>query len=198
MKDWKVKPWPARCTSNEKRPRKLQTNNSLYFIRTLKNYLNIRKKEISSEDALNAIIYGINCMKIKQGKAKNIQIFQIDTRPQIISLADKIEEKVEEIDITNIIAVSFDINNENINSFKVNTPLIPIEPHSYIQILINKMIYDFIFENENDLCLFIAGIIHLYENMIDFGFTNMENNIKKELRVIVYIKYMRIIISCFI
>ena len=158
---------------------KLQTNTSLYFIRTLKNYLNIRKKEISSEDALNAIIYGINCMKIKQGKAKNIQIFQIDTRPQIISLADKNEEQVEEIDITNIIAVSFDMNNENINSFKVNTPLIPIEPHSYIQILINKMIYDFIFDNENDLCLFIAGIIHLYENMIDFGFTNMENNIKK-------------------
>ena len=152
---------------------------NLHFIQTMKTYLSIHGKDITEEDAFNAIIYGLNCIKVNKGKAKNIKIFQIDTKPQIISIVDQGEQTVEVIDITNIIAVSFDMNNENINQFKNNNPLIPIEANSYIRILINKTIIDLIFDTKKELCLFISGVIHLYENLIDFDVTNMENYFRK-------------------
>ena len=152
---------------------------NLHFIQTMKTYLSIHGKDITEEDAFNTIIYGLNCIKVNKGKAKNIKIFQIDTKPQIISIVDQGEQTVEVIDITNIIAVSFDMNNENINQFKNNNPLIPIEANSYIRILINKTIIDLIFDTKKELCLFISGVIHLYENLIDFDVTNMENYFRK-------------------
>ena len=148
----------------------------LNIITTIKDFLIERNYEIDIEEGLNTIIYGITANVIKNGENSVYFIYQIEPDPEIITL-QTIDEEIETIRLTDIYGISFDAKNGNIDEFKRKNPNYWILDKALCHIVFNKISYDFLFRNENDLYLFLSSIVALFEKYILIDDVTMKKRI---------------------
>ena len=148
----------------------------LNIITTIKDFLKERNYKIDIEEGLNTIIYGINANIIKNGENSVYYIYQIEPDPEEISL-QSINDTIEIIRLTDIYGISFDAKNGNIDEFKKKNPNYWILDKALCHIVFNKISYDFLFRNENDLYLFLSSIVALFEKYILIDDVTMKKRI---------------------
>ena len=148
----------------------------LNIITTIKDFLIERNYAIDIEEGLNTIIYGITANVIKNGENSVYYIYQIEPDPEVITL-QCIDETIETIRLTDIYGISFDAKNGNIDEFKHKNPNYWILDKALCHIVFNKISYDFLFRNENDLYLFLSSIVALFEKYILIDDVTMKKRI---------------------
>ena len=144
------------------------------FISGIKNKYSEELRTIPEKEALDALIYGINCNRIKLGE-KYIGILSIsDKIVYEINFLDKTRIKIDNIPIKLISNITFNNNSENLKDYiKSNNDNNNNEELRFIQISINQKTYDFEFDTKQNLFLFIKGFLIYVETD---GFLN---NLKK-------------------
>ena len=131
------------------------------MLEAVQKYLNEHNFSLDKEDALNAIIYGINCDKVINGKAKPYTLFQITKSKKIISLANKSAKTIEILDLSNVKLITFNQKTENFLKYT------ELKKDRVINFLIDRDTVDFIFDTPNDLCTFAQSILYLLEECTD-------------------------------
>lgn len=142
------------------------------ILEAVQKYLNEHNFSLDKEDALNAIIYGINCDKVINGKAKPYTLFQITKSKKIISLANKSAKTIEILDLSNVKLITFNQKTENFLKYT------ELKKDRVINFLIDRDTVDFIFDTPNDLCTFAQSILYLLEECTDKKDKNEEDFIK--------------------
>ena len=150
----------------------------LNLITTIKDFLLERNYEINIEKGLNTIIYGITATIIKNGESSIYFIYQIEPDQEDLTLVS-IDDTIEIIRLTDIFGISFDSKNVNIDLFMENNPDYKILSNAICHIVFNKISYDFLFKKEEELYLFLSGIIGLFENYIFIDDPSMKKRINK-------------------
>ena len=123
----------------------------------LNDYLQKKNIEISKEDGLNAIIYGIPCKRVIKRKAHSIDFFQINQNKTILSIANKSKDTIETINLRDIKMATFSGETENLFHCGL------ILSDRVINFLVGQETLDFVFSTPNDFHLFIKGIVELFE-----------------------------------
>ena len=139
------------------------------IISEIKTKISNELKNIPEKEALDALIYGIECNRIRLGD-KSIGILSLSDKNQNeLYFLDKTREKINNIKIKYISDITFNKTSENLKNYKNQKSDITNnekEMH-FMQISIYKKTYDFEFYNEKDLFLIIKGLI-LYLNSDNF------------------------------
>ena len=135
------------------------------FISGIKNKYSEELRTIPEKEALDALIYGINCNRIKLGE-KYIGILSIsDKIGYEINFLDKTRIKIDNIPIKLISNITFNNNSENLKDYiKSNNDNNNNEELRFIQISINQKTYDFEFDNQKALFSFIKGFVLYLES----------------------------------
>ena len=114
---------------------------------------------IPEKEALDVFIYGINCNRIKLG-TKSVGILSLsDKIIHEISFLDKTRDKINNIQIKHISNITLNKTSENLKNYNKSNLNKNNEEIQFIQININQKTYDFEFENEKSLFLFIKGFL---------------------------------------
>ena len=139
------------------------------IISEIKTKISNELKNIPEKEALDALIYGIECNRIRLGD-KSIGVLSLSDKNQNeLYFLDKTREKINNIKIKYISDITFNKTSENLKNYKNQKSDITNnekEMH-FMQISIYKKTYDFEFYNEKDLFLIIKGLI-LYLNSDNF------------------------------
>ena len=109
-------------------------------------------KHIPEDSALDSIIYGIDCFIIQKGKKNKGILALSDKIPDHLCFFNQVQNEIKIIQLKNITNISFIQNDDN----KITNE------ENFIQININQKSYNFSFENENKMYLFLKGLIALY------------------------------------
>ena len=128
------------------------------FISGIKNKYLDELSTIPEKEATDAVIYGLNCNRIKLGK-KYIGILCISDKILYeLNFLDRTREKIDHIPIKFITNITFNNNSENLKNYtKSNSDDINNVEMHFIQISINQKTYDFEFDSQQSLFLFIKG-----------------------------------------
>ena len=141
----------------------------LNFISGIKNKYIDELNSIPEKEALDAFIYGINCNRIKLGK-KYIGILSISDKILYeINFIDKTRDKIDNIPIKHISNITFNNNSENLKNYIPSNTKEPVkdinnEEMRFIQISINQKTFDFEFDDNQKLFLFIKGFLIYVES----------------------------------
>ena len=139
------------------------------IISEIKTKFSNELKNIPEKEALDALIYGIECNRIRLGD-KSIGILSLSDKNQNeLYFLDKTREKINNIKIKYISDITFNKTSENLKNYKNQKSDITNNEKemNFMQISIYKKTYDFEFYNEKDLFLIIKGLI-LYLNSDNF------------------------------
>ena len=139
------------------------------IISEIKTKISNELKNIPEKEALDALIYGIECNRIRLGD-KSIGILSLSDKNQNeLYFLDKTREKINIIKIKYISDITFNKTSENLKNYKNQKSDITNNEKemNFMQISIYKKNYDFEFYNEKDLFLIIKGLI-LYLNSDNF------------------------------
>ena len=129
------------------------------FISGIKIKYSNELDSIPEKEALDVLIYGINCNRIKLG-TKTVGILSLsDKIIHEISFLDKTRDKINNIQIKYISNITLNKTSENLKNYKKSNLNDNKEEMKFIQININQKTYDFEFENEKSLFLFIKGFL---------------------------------------
>ena len=135
---------------------------------------------ISEKEALDSLIYGINCNRIKLGEKSFGVLCLSDKIPNEISFLDRTNNKINNFKIKYITNITFNKTSENLKKYTKQNSDNNInnidKDMCYMQISINQKTYDFEFENKNALFLFIKGFL-IYLESDNF----LVNSNKKEM-----------------
>ena len=149
----------------------------------LENYYPLEQNKINDEDAENALIYGIQCYRIKFGKFYSSEIclsFLENNKLQFYN-KDKLKIKNVSIDL---------IDNINIRHMDKIGELYNFDTkYNYIcEFLIKKMDYYFFFKERTTVLLFVKGLLNLskkiFENLnthVDISVDRFNTNFNDEL-----------------
>ena len=141
----------------------------LNFISGIKNKYIDELNSIPEKEALDAFIYGINCNRIKLGK-KYLGILCISDKILYeINFIDKTRDKIDNIPIKHISNITFNNNSENLKNYipsntKETIKVVNNEDMRFIQISINQKTFDFEFDDNQKLFLFIKGFLIYVES----------------------------------
>ena len=141
----------------------------LNFISGIKNKYIDELNSIPEKEALDAFIYGINCNRIKLGK-KYLGILSISDKILYeINFIDKTRDKIDNIPIKHISNITFNNNSENLKNYIPSNTKEPVkdinnEEMRFIQISINQKTFDFEFDDNQKLFLFIKGFLIYVES----------------------------------
>ena len=135
---------------------------------------------ISETEALDSLIYGVNCNRSKLGEESFGVLCLSDKIPNEICFLDKTNNKINNFKMKYITNITFNKTSENLKKYTKqnsdnNTNNID-KDMCYMQISINQKTYDFEFENKNALFLFIKGFL-IYLESDNF----LVNSNKKEM-----------------
>ena len=139
------------------------------IISEIKTKISNELKNIPEKEALDALIYGIECNRIRLGD-KSIGVLSLSDKNQNeLYFLDKTREKINNIKIKYISDITFNKTSENLKNYKNQKSDITNNEKemNFMQISIYKKTYDFEFYNEKDLFLIIKGLI-LYLNSDNF------------------------------
>ena len=118
------------------------------------NFLPKEQKSIDDEDALNAIIYGIECYEVKDESLYNAKIFVSPLTSSELYFINIEEKDIRKINLNQIVNVTF----RKLSMFsRMITSLINSE--NACQILVKKKLYNLGFKNLYQLLLFVKGLI---------------------------------------
>ena len=131
----------------------------LNFISGIKTKYSKELEAIPEKEALDVFIYGINCNRIKLGTKTEGILSLSDKIIHEISFLDKTRDKINNIQIKYISNITVNENSENLKNYKKSNINNNKEEMKFIQININQKTYDFEFENEKSLFLFIKGFL---------------------------------------
>ena len=130
----------------------------LLFINDIKLLFENEIKDIQEDIALDSIIYGISCYKIKKGSRNKGVMSLSDKIPDHLCFSNQVKNKNKIFQIKNITNITFNKKNENLKNYKPKN-----KDEEFMQININQKAYDFSFDNKDKLLLFIKGLITLYD-----------------------------------
>ena len=115
-------------------------------------------RNIPEKEGLDALIYGIECNRIKLGD-KSIGILSLSDKTSMeLCFIDRTRDKINNIKIKYISEITFNKTSENLKNYKSDITNNENKMR-FMQININKKTYDFEFYREKDLFLFIKGLI---------------------------------------
>ena len=128
------------------------------FISEIKLKFSKELRNIPEKEGLDALIYGIECNRIKLGD-KSIGILSLSDKTSMeLCFIDRTRDKINNIKIKYISEITFNKTSENSKNYKSDITN-KENKMRFMQININKKTYDFEFYREKDLFLFIKGLI---------------------------------------
>ena len=128
------------------------------FISEIKLKFSKELRNIPEKEGLDALIYGIECNRIKLGD-KSIGILSLSDKTSMeLCFIDRTRDKINNIKIKYISEITFNKTSENLKNYKSDITNNENKMR-FMQININKKTYDFEFYREKDLFLFIKGLI---------------------------------------
>ena len=133
-------------------------NNFPKFFKDIESYCPEEVSKISEEDAENAIIYGIPCLKIEKGHSYEGYIFLSESLSDNIIFSNKSQETIEKLSIKNIHQMTFNNNTENLKGYKKKS-----DKEIFFQILIGQKFYDFCMNSKEQLLLAIKGLLTIFQ-----------------------------------
>lgn len=147
---------------------------SFPFIDEIKLKFQNELEGLDRESALDGIIYGIVCKRIKNGESNKGFISISDKNQNNLCFSNPLRNKNNFIQMKNIVNISFEKKSENLKDYKIDVG------EEFIQINVNQQTYDFSFANKNILLLFIKGLITLFSERKKTECENLlEKNINK-------------------
>ena len=122
----------------------------LSFINDFKQLYANEIKDISEDKALDSIIYGTSCLRIKKGSSYKGTLSLSDKIPRHLCFSNKDKDSIKIFQLKNVASISINQKNENIKNYIPKS-----EEEEFLQININHKTYDFSFNNKNSLFLFV-------------------------------------------
>lgn len=147
---------------------------SPHILHKIKDYLSKQNSIIQIKDALDAIIYGINCLKLTKKHIRKVIIFQQHTKEFILSIASKSQERVEQIDLSLITHLSFD-SDTDITKRILHSSV----KDCFIKLVSKQVTWNFMFNKAEDLTLFLKGILELFEIYTQYDANSILHQIKQ-------------------
>ena len=132
------------------------------FLQDIKKMYQNEIKDISQENALDSIIYGTCCHRIKKGSPSKGMLSISDKIYDHLCFSNQVKNKIKSFHLKNIENISFDQKNENLKYFK------KIEEKKFLNINYNKKTYTFCFNDKTKFYLFIKGLISLFDTEKSF------------------------------
>ena len=120
----------------------------------LLNYLNENQTLLNDEDAENAIIYGIDCIQIKDNNLYNAVICLSPISSDELNFIIKEKSKIIRNDIDNIASINFKASFSNSDFF-----ISYLNSNEFCEILIDRESYIFHFKDKLNSLLFAKGLL---------------------------------------
>ena len=152
----------------------------LAFLNDIKLLYENEIKDIPEDSALDSIIYGIRCYKIKKGSSYKGILSLSDKIPDHLCFSNKEKNKIKIFQIKNITSITFNSKNENLKNYTIQN-----KNEEFMQININQKTYDFSF-NKKDKLLFIKGLITLFniDDLIGHRRKDVDNYMEENINTL--------------
>jgi len=134
------------------------------FLHDLKQLYEKEIKDIPEDEALDSIIYGTCCHRIKKGSPSKGMLSISDKIPDNLCFSNQVKNKTKTFQLKNVININVNKIDENLKDYIKRN-----EEEQFIQININQKTYDFSFSNKNKLFLFIKGLMSLFNSNNKLG-----------------------------
>ena len=123
------------------------------YISDLRDYLEEKNAiDISETNAINSLIYGVNCYSVTKGNIKKGILYLNDSKRNILSFATKSNDSINNIKLELIERITFNPNSKNLMNCKKQ------KENRVMQLFLHKITYDFLFEYQEDLIKILKGI----------------------------------------
>ena len=151
------------------------------FLHDLNKLYENEIRNIPEDQALDSIIYGTCCHRIKNGFPSKGMLSLSDKIPDYLCFSDQVKNKTKTIQLKNIINININKMDENLKDYTKR-----YEEEQFIQIHINQKIYDFSFDNKNKLFLFIKGLLSLFnsKNILGSKKKEVENYMEERINTL--------------
>ena len=143
------------------------------YITDLENYCREHSSfNISNEEAINSVTYGIKCYQINQNKTQKGIIFIAVSNKNSITFANQENQSLLKINLDAIERISFDEQTDNLKDYPDEK-----KKNKCIQFLSDKKSYDFVFKSSKRLNKIVKGLLLLIEEKKEdfLSDENMEN-----------------------
>ena len=152
----------------------------LAFLNDIKLLYENEIKDIPEDSALDSIIYGIRCYKIKKGSSYKGILSLSDKIPDHLCFSNKEKNKIKIFQIKNITSITFNSKNENLKNYTIQN-----KNEEFMQININQKTYDFSF-NKKDKLLFIKGLTTLFniDDLIGHRRKDVDNYMEENINTL--------------
>ncbi len=134
------------------------------FLHDLKKLYENEIKDIPEDQALDSIIYGTCCHRIKNGSPSKGMLSISDKISDNLCFSDQVKNKTKSFQLKNVININVNKMDENLKDYSKR-----YEEEQFIQININQKTYDFSFHDKNKLLLFIKGLISMFNSNNKLG-----------------------------
>ena len=155
------------------------SNSNIKKNSTLPSFLNVLKNFTKTKpnlDDYNYFIYWILFKRYENNNYFKGIIYLNEAINNCLSFASFKNKNIEYYLLSDIERFSFDKNSKNIKNV-FHSKKNKIKENCFIQIYINKKIFDFVFDNKENLKRFVNGIIYHFENKEnEIKNNNIENN----------------------
>ena len=140
----------------------------------LLNYLNENQTLLKDEDAENAIIYGINCIQIKDNNLYNAVICLSPISNEELNFIIKEKSKIIRNDIDNIASINFKASFPNSDYF-----ISYLNSNDFCEILIDRESYIFYFKDKSNSLLFAKGLLAFSNSLLNNQSAHIDINLDK-------------------
>ena len=140
----------------------------------LLNYLNENQTLLKDEDAENAIIYGINCIQIKDNNLYNAVICLSPISKEELNFIIKEKSKIIRNDIDNIASINFKASFPNSDYF-----ISYLNSNDFCEILIDRESYIFYFKDKSNSLLFAKGLLSSSNSLLNNQSAHIDINLDK-------------------
>ena len=140
----------------------------------LLNYLNENQTLLKDEDAENAIIYGINCIQIKDNNLYNAVICLSPISKEELNFIIKEKSKIIRNDIDNIASINFKASFPNSDYF-----ISYLNSNDFCEILIDRESYIFYFKDKSNSLLFAKGLLAFSNSLLNNQSAHIDINLDK-------------------
>ena len=137
------------------------------FLQDIKKIYQNEIKDISQEKALDSIIYGTCCHKIKKGSPSKGMLSISDKVYDHLCFSNQVKNKIKTFHLKHIENINFEQNSENLKNYR------KIEEKQFMNFKYNKKTYTFCFNDKTKFYLFIKGLISLFDT--DKSFDTKDN-----------------------
>ena len=123
------------------------------YISDLRDYLEEKNAmDISETNAINSLIYGVNCYSVTKRNIKKGILYLNDSKRNILSFATKSNDSINNIKLELIERITFNPNSKHLMNCKKQ------KENRVMQLFLHKITYDFLYESQEDLIKIVKGI----------------------------------------